>query len=98
MTSQRPKTLNFITGNANKLSEVRAILADVEGLNVQSRDIKGLNEIQGTIEEVAIDKCSRAAEVVSHSYSSCITFLTREEMPWKVGGWLCGMSADRATY
>lgn len=61
----RPKTLNFITGNANKLSEVRAILADVQGLQVQSRDVPGLDEIQGTIEEVARDKCSKAAAVVS---------------------------------
>lgn len=61
----RPKTLNFITGNVNKLSEVRAILADVQGLQVQSRDVPELNEIQGTIEEVARDKCSKAAAVVS---------------------------------
>lgn len=61
----RPKTLNFITGNANKLSEVRAILADVSDLHLQSRDVPELNEIQGTIEEVAIDKCSKAAAVVS---------------------------------
>jgi hypothetical protein len=49
----------------NKLSEVRAIMSDVAGLEVRSRDVKGLNEIQGSIEEVAVDKCSRAAEVVS---------------------------------
>lgn len=64
-TQPRPKTLNFITGNANKLAEVRAILADVHTLQMQSRDVPGLNEIQGTIEEVAIDKASKAAAVVS---------------------------------
>ena len=65
---QRPTTLNFITGNANKLAEVRAILSDVAGLDLQSRDVPGLDEIQGTIEEIARDKCRRAAERVSFSY------------------------------
>ena len=64
-TQSRPKILNFITGNANKLAEVRAILSDVPGLQMQSRDVPGLSEIQGTIEEVAIDKASKAAAVVS---------------------------------
>jgi hypothetical protein len=60
----RPTTLNFITGNANKLAEVQAILGEVQNLRLQSRNVEG-NEIQGSIEEVARDKCSRAAEVVS---------------------------------
>ena len=59
----RPTTLNFITGNANKLKEVQAILDGV--IELQSWDVKGLDEIQGTIEEIARDKCSRAAERVS---------------------------------
>jgi len=62
----RPKVLNFITGNANKLAEVRAILGDVPGLDLQSRNVEGV-EIQGTIEEVARDKASRAARTVSAS-------------------------------
>ena len=65
MAQPRPKTLNFITGNANKLAEVRAILGGVPGLDLQSRDVKGIDEIQGSIEEIARDKCSRAAGVVS---------------------------------
>ena len=56
-----PKELNFITGNANKLAEVRAILGDEVKLKNQSLD---LLEIQGTIEEVSIDKCRKAAEIV----------------------------------
>lgn len=59
-----PKELNFITGNANKLAEVRAILGDEVELKNQSLD---LLEIQGTIEEVSIDKCRRAAEIVRPS-------------------------------
>lgn len=56
-----PKHLNFITGNANKLAEVRAILGDTIELRSQNLD---LLEIQGTVEEVSIDKCQRAAETV----------------------------------
>lgn len=67
-SQQRPTTLNFITGNANKLAEVRAILGDVAGLDLQSRDVPGLDEIQGSIEEIARDKCRRAAERVSDSF------------------------------
>lgn len=63
--SNRPKTLHFITGNANKLSEVRAILADVEGLQLESRDVEGLLEVQGTVEDVAREKCRGAAVAVS---------------------------------
>ena len=52
-----PRELNFITGNANKLAEVRAILGDTVVLKNQSLD---LVEIQ----EVSTDKCKRAAEIV----------------------------------
>ena len=55
------KELNFITGNKNKLAEVKAILGDVVPLQSQSLD---LTEIQGTIEEISKDKCRRAAAIV----------------------------------
>lgn len=55
-------TLNFITGNKNKLAEVKAILGNV--IEVQSRAID-VPEIQGTSEEIAREKCRRAAEAVS---------------------------------
>jgi inosine triphosphate pyrophosphatase len=57
-----PSELNFITGNANKLAEVRAILGNTVQLKNQNLD---LVEIQGTMEEVSTDKCRRAAELVS---------------------------------
>ena len=53
--------LNFITGNKNKLTEVKAILDGLVPLKSQSLD---LTEIQGTIEDVSKDKCSRAAAIV----------------------------------
>lgn len=58
-----PKSLNFITGNANKLAEVQAILAPT-GVHLTNQSLD-LVEIQGTVEEVTIDKARRAAEAVS---------------------------------
>ncbi|KAF8165861.1 inosine triphosphate pyrophosphatase-like protein [Crassisporium funariophilum] len=64
------KTLVFVTGNANKLKEVKYILsqggASIE-IESQSLDIP---EIQGTTQEVAMDKCRRAAELIG---GPCIT-------------------------
>jgi hypothetical protein len=60
-TKMAPKELNFITGNKNKLLEVQAILEGIVELKSQSLD---LLEIQGTVEEVTIDKCKRAADLV----------------------------------
>ncbi|MCJ1406456.1 nucleoside triphosphate pyrophosphohydrolase ham1 [Ptychographa xylographoides] len=52
----------FVTGNKNKLSEVKAILGDTVDLSSQSLD---LDEIQGTIEEISLDKCRRAAIAIN---------------------------------
>ncbi|RAL05661.1 non-canonical purine NTP pyrophosphatase [Aspergillus ibericus CBS 121593] len=56
-----PKKLNFITGNKNKLAEVKAILGNLVDVENQAVD---LPEIQGTIEDIAREKCRRAAEVI----------------------------------
>jgi inosine triphosphate pyrophosphatase len=57
-----PKPLVFVTGNANKLAEVKAILGDaVPGLENKALD---LPELQGTIEDVTLDKARRAAQEV----------------------------------
>lgn len=53
--------VNFITGNAHKLREVKAILEPAIQVDSQTLD---LIEIQGTIEEVTLDKCRRAADLV----------------------------------
>ena len=55
--------VNFITGNPNKLREVRAILEP--GIEVQNQNID-LEEVQGTIEEVTKAKCRKAVDHVSH--------------------------------
>jgi inosine triphosphate pyrophosphatase len=60
------QAINFITGNENKLIEVRAILGDTVTVNSRAVDVP---EIQGTSEEIAIEKCRRAAdEVRTYTY------------------------------
>lgn len=56
------KSLNFITGNKNKLAEVQAILGDAVDIQNAAIDVP---EIQGSIEEIAKEKARRAAEAVS---------------------------------
>ncbi|KAK3373981.1 putative inosine triphosphate pyrophosphatase [Lasiosphaeria ovina] len=64
-TAQAPSaarhTVNFITGNANKLVEVKAILEPA--IQVENQELD-LIEIQGTLEEVTLDKCRRAADLI----------------------------------
>lgn len=60
--ARMPHCVNFITGNANKLREVKAILEP--GIEVRSQSID-LEEVQGTIEEVSEFKCRKAADLVS---------------------------------
>jgi inosine triphosphate pyrophosphatase len=57
-----PHHVNFITGNANKLIEVKAILQPEIEVRNQELD---LEEVQGTVEEVTISKCRRAAELIN---------------------------------
>jgi len=59
-----------VTGNANKLKEVKEILNS--GPHPVEIDSKSLDipEIQGTTQEVARDKCARAAELLQ---GPCIT-------------------------
>ena len=60
--SDKMKTLNFITGNKNKLAEVLVILGSTVEVQNQAVDVP---EIQGTIEDIATAKCRAAAEAVS---------------------------------
>ncbi|GAA5860587.1 hypothetical protein JCM1840_000308 [Sporobolomyces johnsonii] len=77
-----PRSILFVTGNANKLKEVRAILlastqhqapgqdpAATPSFTVESQDLD-LPEIQGTTQEVAMAKVKAAAEIVG---GPCIT-------------------------
>lgn len=75
------KQLNFITSNSNKLSEVKQILGDVVDLQSQSLE---LDEIQGTIEEISLDKCRRAANAIQGPVlveDTCLCFNALKELP-----------------
>jgi inosine triphosphate pyrophosphatase len=60
MATARP-VLNFISGNTNKLLEVRAILEPSIEVCSQNLDIE---EAQGSVEEVTLAKCRKAADLV----------------------------------
>ena len=55
------RPLLFVTSNANKAKEVRAILGNEFAVEVVAFDAP---EIQGSIEDIAQDKCRRVAESV----------------------------------
>lgn len=61
----------FVTGNANKLREVSAILdsSGSSGISVTSQSVD-VPEVQGSTQEVAIAKCKAAARVLQ---SACVT-------------------------
>lgn len=56
-----PPVVNFVTGNANKLREVKHILEPAITVNSQNVD---LPELQGTVEEVTLEKCRVAAQKI----------------------------------
>ncbi|GAA5873919.1 hypothetical protein JCM3774_004039 [Rhodotorula dairenensis] len=76
--SAAPQRILFVTGNANKLREVRSILLAPAGardadptaaFQVDSRDLD-VPEVQGTTHEVAFAKVKAAADIVR---GPCIT-------------------------
>ncbi|KAI4278892.1 MAG: hypothetical protein LQ337_000702 [Flavoplaca oasis] len=76
-----PKELYFITGNNNKLAEVKAILEDVVPL--RSRSLEQV-EIQGTTEDISKDKCRRAADLVGGPVlveDTCLAFTALKGLP-----------------
>ncbi|KAI9714766.1 MAG: nucleoside triphosphate pyrophosphohydrolase ham1 [Bogoriella megaspora] len=76
-----PRTLFFITGNKNKLAEVKAILGSKVDLQSQSADVP---ELQGTIEEISRAKCIRAAEIIGGPVlveDTCLCFDALGELP-----------------
>ncbi|RCI13518.1 hypothetical protein L249_5530 [Ophiocordyceps polyrhachis-furcata BCC 54312] len=54
--------VTFVTGNANKLREVKAILEP--SIQVESKSLD-IDEIQGSIDEITEYKCRRAAELLN---------------------------------
>lgn len=54
--------VNFVTSNANKLREVKAMLEPIVEVRSHALDIE---EVQGTITEVTRSKCRKAAEIIN---------------------------------
>ncbi|KAI0408151.1 inosine triphosphate pyrophosphatase-like protein [Xylaria palmicola] len=80
--TQPPREVNFITGNANKLSEVRAIL-EPTGTAVRSQALD-LPEIQGSLEDVTREKCRVAADLVGGPVlveDTCLCFNALNGLP-----------------
>jgi inosine triphosphate pyrophosphatase len=75
-----PLKITFVTGNKNKATDVQYILGDTVDLEIVDYDTP---ELQGTVEEIAIDKCRRAAEAVSCKFTkefSTSNFLSLESL------------------
>ncbi|KAF6840797.1 Ham1 family protein [Colletotrichum musicola] len=73
--------VNFITGNANKLREVKAILEPAITVRSQAVD---LEEVQGTVEEVTLAKCRKAAETIQGPVlveDTCLCFKALNDLP-----------------
>ncbi len=73
--------LTFVTGNANKLKEVKAIIGDSIELENKKLD---LPEIQGSTKEVAIAKCKLAAEILNGpaiTEDTCLCFNAMNGLP-----------------
>lgn len=69
-TADMVKKIKFITSNKNKLAELRDILGDE--LDIQSQSLI-TQEIQGSIEEICLDKCRKAANEVCKSNPKTFT-------------------------
>ncbi|KAI1115866.1 inosine triphosphate pyrophosphatase-like protein [Nemania sp. NC0429] len=74
--------VNFITGNENKLIEVRAIL-ERAGVAVRNQALD-LLEIQGSVEDVTREKCRIAASIVDGPVlveDTCLCFNALNGLP-----------------
>lgn len=85
------RTVTFVTGNSNKLREVKAILCQTDGVY---NDVVGnsqitnkpldLDEIQGSVEDVTIHKASQAAALINGPIlveDTCLSFNALNGLP-----------------
>lgn len=86
MSSEAPSSathvVNFITGNKNKLGEVKAILEPTISVRSEAIDVI---EVQGSLEEVTIAKCKSAAEqvittTISMLHSACMRYASSSSL------------------
>ncbi|KUI58865.1 Inosine triphosphate pyrophosphatase [Cytospora mali] len=79
--SSATHVVNFITGNKNKLGEVKAILEPTIEVRSEALD---LIEVQGSLEEVTIAKCKSAAEQIGGPVlveDTCLCFNALNGLP-----------------
>ncbi|XP_065837888.1 inosine triphosphate pyrophosphatase-like [Oscarella lobularis] len=77
------KTLVFVTGNPNKLKEVRAIFDDFPRFELSSQKID-LPEFQEEPDDIAREKCREAAKVVQGpviTEDTCLCFNALNGLP-----------------
>lgn len=73
------RVLTFVTGNAKKLEEIKAILGHNFPMKIESVKLD-LPELQGEVDEISIEKCKEAARrikgpVVVEDTSLCFNAL-----------------------
>ncbi|KAL6078359.1 Inosine triphosphate pyrophosphatase [Balamuthia mandrillaris] len=91
MSSSSAKPLIFVTGNANKLAEVKAILEEVN-IPIESRNID-LPELQGEPEEISVEKCKIAVETIKGPViveDTCLCFNALKGLPGPYIKWFLG--------
>ncbi|XP_028394963.1 inosine triphosphate pyrophosphatase-like [Dendronephthya gigantea] len=83
MSSSGKKTLVFVTGNSNKLKEVKAILGESFPWKLEAKNID-LPEFQGEPDEISIEKCKVAAQRIRAPViveDTCLCFNALGGMP-----------------
>lgn len=77
------RTITFVTGNAKKLEELRAILGNNFPVQIDSYNLD-LPELQGEIDEVTIKKCQEAARELKKPVlieDTCLCFNALKGLP-----------------
>ncbi|KAK4524220.1 hypothetical protein GAYE_SCF02G2119 [Galdieria yellowstonensis] len=75
--------VTFVTGNQNKLEEVRSILAGLDKVVIEGKHID-LPELQGEPEDIAKEKCRLAAKAVGGPVlveDTCLCFNALKGLP-----------------
>ncbi|CAI2187205.1 2620_t:CDS:2 [Funneliformis geosporum] len=81
MATKKPHKLVFVTGNSNKLKEVQTILGSTVNLINHKLD---LAEIQGTTQEISVDKCRKASITLNGpviTEDTCLCFNALKGLP-----------------
>lgn len=86
--------ITFVTGNKNKLKEIKSILGDTFPITNLDLD---LSELQGTAEEICIAKCIEAVHAVNGPAiieDTSLVFKVLDNMPGPYIKWFMGNSRN----